>query len=726
MKVQTKILLLLAVIFTTFIGGLVALKVGQMQRFRAIARERAEERNRIFDEFLAERGDRLRVVVQDSTNWDDLVRAVVKDDRAWAEAHFNDAMLATYQINAIWIYRTDLTLFHSHNNRYAENLRALPLPPEAFKALASQANCHFFVHVPQGWMEIRGRSVHPSRDFFGETKPQGYLFAGHVWIDENIRRMSMFTDYSIKIVPAQEIVAERPSQEERGLITFSRLLPGWDGSPAAQIQVQNDSPIIREFNKAGGRLLLYLVVFAAGVFLVISFCLVRWVRRPLRLISKNLRNENPEALALLQGERTEFGELANLILHFQRTEEALQKTEEELRHAQKLEAVGRLAGGVAHDFNNLLTAIIGYSELVEQRLAEGDEGREFAQMIRKAGEQAAALTRQLLAFSRKQILQPCVLELNSLVLEMEKLLNRVIGEHIRITIHPDAQDARVKADPTQLEQVIINLGLNARDAMPGGGSLTIRTQNVSLDDVAARECRAEIVAGDYVELSVTDTGAGMDEETRGRIFEPFFTTKGPGKGTGLGLATVYGIVRQSGGGISVDSTVGKGTVFRIFLPHDAGIIEESKVEVPLDEPVTSAEIVLVVEDEEVVRQLVCAVLESAGYKVLCAESPSDALRLVQEQHAPIHLLVTDIVMPEMHGPVLAGVLAPLQPGMKVLYISGYSDNDISDQGVMLPGLDMLSKPFTQRVLLNKVREVLTGEPSGDIPRKTVSAEVQMD
>lgn len=380
--------------------------------------------------------------------------------------------------------------------------------------------------------------------------------------------------------------------------------------------------------------------------------------------------------------------------------------EERLRQAQKLEALGQLTGGVAHDFNNLLTAIIGYSELIEKQ--NNGDTREHAQLIRKAGEQAAALTRQLLAFSRKQLLEPRVLDLNTLVQDMEKLLQRVIGEGIKISIEIKARRARVRADPSQLEQVMLNLGVNGRDAMPGGGTLRIVTEDVALSAEEIAQRGIDVPPGDYAALIVSDTGSGMDDETLSRIFEPFFTTKGPGKGTGLGLATVYGIVKQSGGGITVESRLGEGCTFSIFLPASS-----SELEVPELPPVQTdnrgSETVLVVEDEEVVRHLICTVLGEAGYNVLCAESPEEGLRFGREQEKPIDLLVTDIVMPDMNGPTLARALVASQPEMRVLFVSGYSDADISDQGVVEPGLTVLQKPFTQESLAGKVREMLDSE-----------------
>ncbi len=699
---------MLLAIITTLIGGLLALKVFEQRKFQTIAEARQVERNHNFDEFIKERGDNLKVLVEDSSTWDGMVRATVKDDLTWAKENINEATLTTYQANAIWIYRADRTLFYARNNRYAENLQELPLPKEAFETLfAKERACHFFIRVPQGWMEIRGGTIHPSLDRFRETTPQGYFFAGHIWINDNIRHMSLFTGYDIRIVPVGE-VSRQPGKEEQGVIQFARSVPGWDGKPAAEILVRNDSPIIRELNAASHRLLIYLLIFAGALFLVLAVSLMFWVERPLHQIMRSLEKGQPEALEPLRGAPNEFGKLAQLILQFRHTQKMLEQTEEQLRHSQKLEAVGRLAGGVAHDFNNLLTAIIGYAELLEAKLPGEDGCLEYAQLIRKAGEQAAALTRQLLAFSCKQLLRPKVLDLNALIIEMQKLLQRVIGEHIRISIETHPVDARVLADPGQLEQVVLNLGVNARDAMPRGGALTITTSRRQpppdlLDPKDARSTRECVV------LTVRDTGSGMDEETRARIFEPFFTTKGPGKGTGLGLATVYGIVKQSGGGITVESELGKGSEFSIYLPHEDAPISALAPELPPPGRSQNAETILVVEDEEVVRHLLCSVLSDAGYEVLCAGSPSEALELVRRHAAPIQLLVTDVVMPEMHGPVLARALTASQPDMKVLYVSGYSENDISDQGVIEPDLEVLQKPFTKQILVRKVRGMLEGE-----------------
>ena len=378
--------------------------------------------------------------------------------------------------------------------------------------------------------------------------------------------------------------------------------------------------------------------------------------------------------------------------------------ENALSGAQKMEAIGRLAGGVAHDFNNLLTAISGGAELLERLSRLEPQQREFTKMIKGAAERGTALTRQLLAFSRKQILQPEIVHLNTLVSGLEKILLRLIGEDIELSSKLESGLASVKADPGQLEQVVMNLVVNARDAMPSGGRITIETRNITINDPAALSSQA--AAGSYVMLGVTDTGCGMNEETKAHIFEPFFTTKEPGKGTGLGLATVYGIVKQSAGFIQVDSTPGFGTTFRIYFPRvqeaqPTSITPEKELK-----PASKGETILLVEDDETVRRMVRQTLELDAYKVLEACDGTDAMRVQEECREPIHLLLTDLVMPRLGGNQLAESLAPVRPNMKVLFMSGYTSDAFVHRSIVDSGRPFLQKPFTPRVLQTKVREVL--------------------
>ena len=392
------------------------------------------------------------------------------------------------------------------------------------------------------------------------------------------------------------------------------------------------------------------------------------------------------------------------VLTFRDITEARQ-LEEQLRQSQKMEAIGQLAGGVAHDFNNLLTAINGYSSLALQRTNEREPIRGYLEEIKKAGDRAANLTRQLLAFGRKHMLQPVALSLNDVVADLNKMLRRLIGEDVRLTAKFDPALKKIKADAGQIEQVIVNLVVNARDAMPHGGNLTIETGNFEVDgDYASNH--VGVRPGSYAMLAVSDTGVGMDDETRARIFEPCLTTTEKGKGTGLGLSTVYGIVKQSGGNIWVYSEPNQGTVFKVYLPQlrDASEpTETATVETPMPR---GSETILLVEDEDVVRSLAQEVLEQAGYRVFSVSSGNEALRLFQESAERIDLLLTDVVMSEMSGKELADRLADLRPAMRVLFMSGYTDEAIVHHGIVDSNVQFIQKPFSPESLAKKIREVL--------------------
>ena len=383
---------------------------------------------------------------------------------------------------------------------------------------------------------------------------------------------------------------------------------------------------------------------------------------------------------------------------------------DQLRQSQKMQAVGQLAGGVAHDFNNLLMVVKGHAEILLNRMPANSPLRSNAEAVDRAADRAAALTRQLLAFSRMQVLQPRVLDLNEVVGGMTKMFSRVIGENIDMTFVPGAKLGRVKADPGQIEQVLLNLVVNARDAMPDGGRLTIETSNVHLDsDYCAKHHNIE--PGPWVMLTVTDTGCGMDAQTQTRIFEPFFTTKEKGKGTGLGLATVYGVVKQSGGFIYVYSEVGQGTTFKIYLPQVMAEVDTDVAEKAPAAPVRGSETVLFVEDEESVRELVTEYLRSAGYKVLEASDGVQALEIAAGHKGTIEILVTDVVMPRLSGRELASRIGTDRPGVRVLFISGYTYDSIFRHGVLEGGVAYLQKPFNLKAIAQKIREVLDGQPA---------------
>jgi signal transduction histidine kinase len=381
------------------------------------------------------------------------------------------------------------------------------------------------------------------------------------------------------------------------------------------------------------------------------------------------------------------------------------RLEEQLRQAQKMEAVGQLAGGIAHDFNNLLTIISGYCDLILEELTPADSIRELIEEIRQAGERATRLTRQLLVFSRKGVLEPKVVDINEVVRSTETMLRRLIGEDIQMFAALAENLGLVKVDPGQVEQVVMNLAINARDAMPRGGKLTIETANVDLDEVYAAN-HPEVRPGRYVLLAVGDTGTGMDEATRSRIFLPFFTTKGVGKGTGLGLAVVHGFIKQSGGHVAVYSEPGHGTSFKIYLPAVEGRKTDSAPSAENGTRPKGIETILLVEDEEAVRRLSAQSLRAAGYLVLESGLGREAIQIAEAYNGPIHLLVSDVVMPEMGGRILAERLAEARPAMKVLFVSGYADDAVVRHGVLEAEMAFLQKPFTPGSLARKVREIL--------------------
>jgi len=427
------------------------------------------------------------------------------------------------------------------------------------------------------------------------------------------------------------------------------------------------------------------------------------------LTTECVRKDGAPIVVRISGRSIANGEAGGTFEIFMEDVTETRTLELQLRQAQKMEAIGRLAGGIAHDFNNLLMVISGYSEFLLERLGPDPQLRGPAQEIANATQRATSLTRQLLAFSRKQMLAPKVLDLNEVVAENLKMLTRMIGEDIDLVMVPGPGLGAVRADPGQIDQVIMNLAVNARDAMPQGGKLTIETASVTLDENFART-HAPLTPGDYIMLAISDTGIGMDSETQSRIFEPFFTTKGA-KGTGLGLSTVYGIVKQSGGFIFVDSQPERGTAFRAYFPRIDGREEVAAAQdsLGISRPGHGEETILLVEDETHLRRLARQFLEKQGYKVLEAEDGAAALQIVDGYRGTIELLLTDVVMPGMNGRELATNIAKLLPEMRVLYMSGYSENAVGHDGTLDAGVNLLQKPFSLPALKDRVREVLDSE-----------------
>jgi len=515
---------------------------------------------------------------------------------------------------------------------------------------------------------------------------------------------------------ARELKAGKPQQElkmdgERFFASSVELTPG--ATPAVSIIVLKSYSEALAFLENLNHLLVALGLVAVLAGGMLGFAISDRFTRPLESLAEGVQAlEKGDFAYPLEAHGGD--EVAQVTRAFDRmrgtlknNESERQQLEEQLRQSQKMEAMGRLAGGVAHDFNNLLTVIKGHSGLLLDRLQAPDSAHGSARQIDKAADRAASLTRQMLAFCRMQVLQPKVLDLNALVSEMSSLLRRLVREDIAFTLQAGESLGRVKADPGQIEQVIMNLTVNAGDAMPEGGKLTIETRNVVVDAQLARQ-RPPMQPGRYVLLAVVDTGHGMDPNTKARIFEPFFTTKEQGKGTGLGLATVYGVVKQSGGCIWVDSAPGKGARFEVYLPAVDEVEEIARPQETTVTPARRSETVLIVEDEGAVRELASEFMKSAGYTVLAAQDGEEALALVARSEEQIQILLTDVVMPNMRGPELAKRLKALHPDLKVVYMSGYLEFNVGG-GEFLDEAFFLQKPFSRHTLVRKVAEALSNE-----------------
>lgn len=721
MPIRTKILLLLSGIVALYFCGLAVLKTWDRNHFGAVAAARVREQSAAFEAFFSRWSESLDSFLDSTAYSEPLAAAVEKGDRAEADRILSKPALVRARVDAAWLIKSDGAPFFTQHILPAGAVQNLPGPKGAFASILKQAegNCHYYTEVPGGILDVRGKRLHTETDG-PASLPSGYLFAARLLRPEDLRQMSQFTGDTFGIARSASIVPGMVTTW-RGDSVFAYPLMGWDGRPMSHIVIHSSTALISAYEKSAQRLILWPVGFAFAVFLLLAVSLRYWVTRPLYLIRKSLLTENPSMLKGLDKQEGEMGMIAQLIQNFfeqkeslvserrkrNNTEEALLATEDQLRQSQKMDAIGQLAGGIAHDFNNVLTAVMGYTELLKKHLGNDLEGLRQAEAIHRAADQAAVLTKQLLAFSRKQVLHPKIIDINAVLSALKPRLLRALGEHVELRVRTSAPEAHIRADRGQMEQLILNLAANANDAMPNGGILTLET-TLAIFSEEMNIGEDVLAPGRYVAIIAADTGHGIESEIQSRIYEPFFTTKEAGRTNGLGLAMVYGIVKQSGGSISLSSAPDEGTTFTLHLPISS---DETFVAVPatLESASTPpfSKAVLIVEDDAVVRGIVLDTLLENGYDACAAASAEDAKRLVATASKAFGLMIVNIVMAEMTGIALAATLRETNPTLKILYISGYapshSEAEISSEILE----QVLDKPFTPNELIDRVRRVLS-------------------
>lgn len=752
-RVQIKIIILLFLLIVSLAVGLSYLFISEHEKADILFKETEHTKNKFLEQIIEIKGFTFKALAVDYTFWDDMVEFVSTGDQNWARENI-DTSLQTFGASVCWVCRPDFSLVYSVNNLDDPRLKELPFSAQDLRQLFSSGYFRrFFVNTGSGLMETYTAPIQPNSDLKRESKPQGFFIVGRIWNSEYLEELSQLTGNKLRVIPAEEGVPYISYQRGSGELIISNTLTDWADRPVAKVYAKTESAIIKAINRYSQRNTGFIFIFAFFVLLLFVFFFIRWIGRPLALISRSLETQDISVTKALEADRTEFGNIASLISNFfqqkdmlikevmerENAESALQKAKDELeikvaertrelktanerllvefeeRHrlheqflqAQKMESIGRLAGGVAHDFNNLLTIIINYAILARDILPQENQVRQDVEEILKAGQRAANLTRQLLAFSRHQLVFPQVVNINELIINMEKMLRRLIGENIELIIALDRELKSIKADPGNIEQIMVNLVVNAQDAIISTqGRIKIETVNVIFDQKAVAG-RVGLQPGEYVVLMVSDTGMGMSEEVKNHLFEPFFTTKSPGKGTGLGLATIYGVVKQHHGYVEVDSQEGKGTIFRIYFSAVSGGKTGSPDEKEDSFP-RGNETVLLVEDNASVRYVTVRMLEKLGYKVLVSASGEEAMNLAAGYNGDIHLLMTDVVLSGISGKELAEKILSLKPDIKVLFISGYTDEAVSLRGLESQEANFLQKPFTQEALAQKARKILNG------------------
>ncbi len=736
-----------------------ALRIILLSSFAALeeqyTREHVERALSVFNEDLAI----LDTIVADWAAWDDTYAFIQDANEKYVAANLLDGTLTNLRLN-LMLFINSAGQIVASKSVDLDSGQGVPLPPSLQAHLSAdsillrhpdpESGITGTLLLPEGPLLLASRPIVTSE---GQGPIRGTLIMGRFLNSAKIEHLAGIAHLSLtahrlddlQMPPDPKAASSAPfsligcvchevrpmlaasppaiSEEEPILIrpVSAESIAGYAllndiyGQPALLLQVSMPRGIYRQ----GQVTLFYLALALVGVGLLFSWIMLLYLERvvlsPLTRLNADVSRigarSDLSARVAMAG-KDELASLANAINKMLEGLEGAQRErerlEEQFLQAQKMEAMGRLAGGIAHDFNNLLVAIMGYASFVRDGLSPGSQAHSDVAEIIKASERATNLTRQLLAFSRSQPLSPTILHPNDLILEMDKMLRRLIGDDIELVTITAPDIGSIKGDRTQLEQVLVNLIINARDAMPNGGKITIMTTNVTLKEGHPLP-HPSLAPGDYVLLTINDTGCGMSEEVKTRIFEPFFTTKEPGRGTGLGLAAVYGIVKQHDGQISFESDLGKGTTFYIYFPRVKAGAETPPSWTEDTSLVRGTEKVLVVEDEPAVRSFVVRTLSEAGYQVLEAADGAQALRLVQKSgDIPLHLLVTDIAMPGMNGQELAERLRTAHPRLKTLFISAHLDNPLGDGGALLEGGAFLAKPFTPAALTRRVRELLEG------------------
>ncbi len=717
MQVYKKVSLVLVAITAILLSTFVLFGLAARNESTSLLEQRSAETESLIQNLIELKSNMLKTLSYDYTYWDEMVNFIQTADPEWALQNIDEG-LRTYAADAAWVYRMDGSLVYSKSMQGFSDFKEAPLTRDVFSKLFQGTRFeHFFIQTPHGLLEIRGATAHPTADPERKTNPKGYFLVGKLWDKDWLDDLSQLTFSEVKIVSIekndQKILSSK-SSSARSDIHFTRILKSAEDRPIAQLEFIKTSPIIDQMRHEDRVQFKALMMLLTLLLLTAMMLLQLWVNRPLSLIEKALKNENPAILTSLKKQNTEFGAVSILIQDFfTQKEELLRQIKERtqleatLVESQKMEALGKMAGAIAHDFNNQLTAIHGFCELLASDIDETSPQGSYLKEIQKATNRSIEFTSQLLSFSHHHLAVREALDLNIFIQKNSALIRHTLGEQIQLELSLHPKLTMVEVSITQLEQVLMNVVLNARDAMPSGGKLFIKTLNVevSKEDSLSTEF-SRIPPGAYVELEIMDSGVGMSEEVKKHLFEPFYTTKERGKGTGLGLASAYSIIKQHNGYITVVSQPGQGSAVKMFFPpcvKKAAALPQINSQKPIR---GGNEVILMAEDEDGVRAVASAMMRKYGYQVLAASQGKEALELAQKHSGEIHLLLSDVIMPGMDGKELYGKLKVRFPHLKVIFMSGYTSSALTREAFPDLHMNLLQKPFQSAQLLARIRQVL--------------------